>query len=402
MAPPDVEGNFAIMLGLLDKRTTVLRGRVLAAWNAINTLEFVDKKRIGSVGFCYGGIPALGLTRFNVDLTAAVTMFGSLTNYPDPRSNATLITASIQVHHGDIDKYTKNEDVEAFLGEMRARREITRETARQMREERGCGTNARGMHQYEESVIDYTAHPSLDSSGQILEGLLIHDKNYTSNNKAPAIIIFHTILGKGQYEDGIGRYLASLGYVVFVADFYGKGQIPPDVDGKFAKMKGLMEDRTTILRGRILAAWNIINSLDFVDKQRIGSIGFCYGTVSVLDLTRFNVGLTAAVSFFGEYSNYPDTQSNTTHIPTSIQIHHGDWDFWSKNHDVDALLRELRARQTDWWVLRYAEAERGFTIPGSENTGFSNTRFNPIAARRSWGATEIFLAEKLKPNRANN
>ena len=34
-----------------------------------------------------------------------------------------------------------------------------------------------------------------------------------------------------------------LGYVVFVADFYGKGQIPPDVDGKFAKMADLMEDR---------------------------------------------------------------------------------------------------------------------------------------------------------------
>ena len=30
--------------------------------------------------------------------------------------------------------------------------------------------------QYEESVVDYTAHPSLDPSGQILEGLLIHDK----------------------------------------------------------------------------------------------------------------------------------------------------------------------------------------------------------------------------------
>lgn len=36
--------------------------------------------------------------------------------------------------------------------------------------------------QYEESVVDYTAHPSLDPSGQILEGLLIHDRRTRINH----------------------------------------------------------------------------------------------------------------------------------------------------------------------------------------------------------------------------
>ena len=81
-----------------------------------------------------------------------------------------------------------------------------------------------------------------------------------------------------------GRDLARLGYVVFVADTYGKNVSAPDVNGYFGIMGGLLAaryqttkmflsskilSRTTILRGRILAAWNQINSYDFVDKKRV-------------------------------------------------------------------------------------------------------------------------------------
>ena len=63
--------------------------------------------------------------------------------------------------------------------------------------------------------------------------------------------------------------------------------------------------RTTILRNRIMSSWNYVKALPFVDTNRIGSIGFCFGGLCTLDLARFNVGLKAAVSFHGTLTDYP-------------------------------------------------------------------------------------------------
>lgn len=126
---------------------------------------------------------------------------------------------------------------------------------------------------------------------------------------------------------------------------------------------------------------------------------------------------------FGGLANYPDPRSNATHITASIQVHHGDIDKYTRSEDVsieigkyesqldtssssskfqvEVFLEEMRARRADWWLLRYADSEHGFAQPGVESLGIPNARFNPTSARRCWETAEVFLAEKLKPNRLN-
>ncbi|CAO4367920.1 unnamed protein product [Caenorhabditis nigoni] len=231
-----------------------------------------------------------------------------------------------------------------------------------------------------------------DPQNTVLQGFLAYPSFTSPLNKRPAVIVFHAFTGRTDFDNNKARNLAKLGYVAFAADTYGKGKAAPDVPGNFAIMGQLLGNRTTILRNRILANWNYVKALPYVDTNRIGSIGFCFGGLCTLDLARFNVGLKAAVSFHGTLTDYP---GNGTSIDASVQAHHGDEDPHTTNADADAFLVEMRRRDGDWTFTRYAHALHAFTLPGVENWGIPGAAFNPIASNRSWSAMETFLAEKL-------
>ncbi|CAB3403746.1 unnamed protein product [Caenorhabditis bovis] len=237
-----------------------------------------------------------------------------------------------------------------------------------------------------ERVVEYR-----DDTNTVQQGFLAYPYWCTAFRKRPAVIVFHAFTGRTKFDDDKARELARLGYVAFAADTYGKGKAADTVDGNFAIMGAMLQNRTTTLRSRIMSSWNYVNSLKFVDTSRIGSIGFCYGGLCALDLARFNVGLKAAVSFHGTLTDYP---GNGTELTASIQAHHGDEDPHTTNQDAEAFIQEMRRRNGDWTFHRYAHALHAFTLPGVENFGIPGAAYDPIAANRSWSAMEAFLAEK--------
>ncbi|CAD6195324.1 unnamed protein product [Caenorhabditis auriculariae] len=240
-------------------------------------------------------------------------------------------------------------------------------------------------HLLHERTVNYK-----DSNGNQLEGYLAYPLWVTPNRKAPAVIVFHAFLGRTPFEEDRTRQLAKLGYVAFAADTYGKNGAANTTDGNFAIMNALLGNRTTVLRDRILKAWEYVNTLKFVDKTKIGSIGYCFGGLCTLDLARFNVGLKAAVSFHGTLDDYP---GNGTEIDASVQAHHGDIDPFTTNSDQ--FLEEMRRRNGDWVFERYAHAQHAFAMTFIDSLNIPGASFNPIAANRSWTAMEAFLAEKL-------
>lgn len=250
----------------------------------------------------------------------------------------------------------------------------------------GCG-QATFFNPIFEKLVEYK-----DAQNTVQQGFLAYPVTASPFRKLPAVIVFHAFTGRTAFDNGKARDLAKLGYVAFAADTYGKGKAAPDVPGNFAIMGQLLGNRTTILRNRILSSWNYVKSLPFVDNNRIGSIGFCFGGLCALDLARFNVGLKAAVSFHGTLTDYP---GNGTAIDASVQAHHGDEDPHTTNQDAEDFLVEMRRRNGDWDFTRYAHALHAFTLPGVENWGIPGAAFNPIASNRSWSAMEAFLAEKL-------
>ncbi|KAK6052915.1 carboxymethylenebutenolidase, partial [Cooperia oncophora] len=188
------------------------------------------------------------------------------------------------------------------------------------------------------------------------------------------------------------NYFFQLGYVAFASDVYGIGVASNDTNTNFGTMAAMLAQRTTVLQQRIRAAWDLVRQLPFVDNQRIGCIGFCFGGLTCLDLARFDVGLKAAVSFHGTLTNYP---GNNTPIEASIQAHHGDIDPHTTNADAESFKEEMRERNADWFFTSYSNAMHAFTLPGVENWGIPGAAYNEKADKRSWTAMQTFLAEKL-------
>ena len=73
-------------------------------------------RRIGLVGFCFGGLAALQLARSGAPIAAAVSIHGSLATSAPARAGA--VTARILACHGAADPHVPPADVAAFAEEM--------------------------------------------------------------------------------------------------------------------------------------------------------------------------------------------------------------------------------------------------------------------------------------------
>jgi dienelactone hydrolase len=76
----------------------------------------LDTRRIGAIGFCFGGATALELARSGADIAGVVSFHGSLgTSLP---AKAGVIKTSLLVLNGADDKNTSAEDIATFQKEM--------------------------------------------------------------------------------------------------------------------------------------------------------------------------------------------------------------------------------------------------------------------------------------------
>src|SRR5690606_30033174 len=77
--------------------------------------------------------------------------------------------------------------------------------------------------------------------------------------RSPAVLIAHAWGGQSDFERGKAEKLASMGYVGFAIDLYGKGKRGGTMEQNAALMQPFVDDRA-LLRRRILAAWSAARS----------------------------------------------------------------------------------------------------------------------------------------------
>jgi dienelactone hydrolase len=102
-------GDPAAMRARINKALEVLKAQAGKAP--------LDLKRIGAIGFCFGGANVLELARGGADIAGVVTFHGSLKKVsPEPSKP---ITAKILALHGADDPYVPADQVAGFEQEMR-------------------------------------------------------------------------------------------------------------------------------------------------------------------------------------------------------------------------------------------------------------------------------------------
>lgn len=223
----------------------------------------------------------------------------------------------------------------------------------------------------------------------LLEGYCAFDDSGPA--KKPAVLIAHDWTGHSDFVCQKAERLAELGYVGFALDMYGKGKFGRDNQEKMALMQPLIEDREK-LRQRVLAAFDAVKKIDYVNTAKIGAIGYCFGGLCVLDLARCDVDVRGVVSFHGNLS----APSNSTPKPTRTKmlVLHGHDDPMVPPAQVTAFENEMTAVQADWQVHIYSNTKHAFTNPEANDPDFG-TVYSSLADKRSWIAMQSFFEEVL-------
>ena len=217
-----------------------------------------------------------------------------------------------------------------------------------------------------------------------LQGYLAYDDS--NQDKRPGIIVVHEWWGLNDYAKNRAEELASLGYVAFAADMYGKGVLAktPDEAGKLA---GGIRGNPGLMRRRANASLDILKKNKFVNADNIAAIGYCFGGSVVLELAKSGADIDGVVSFHGGFS--PQTNSEELKdIKSNVLILHGAQD---RIDNVLSFTKALENANKDWQLVVYSGAVHTFTNPAAGNDPSKGSAYNETAAKRSWEEMQIFF-----------
>ena len=212
----------------------------------------------------------------------------------------------------------------------------------------------------------------------------------------PAVLVAHAWRGQDDFARGKAEALAKLGYIGFAADLYGNGKSVKSDDEAAALMKPLFINRK-LLRGRIAAAYKTVLQQANVDKERIGAIGFCFGGLTVLELSRSGEHLKGVVSFHGLLGDRLGEIKADSIAPASKRsgaflILHGYKDPLVSLDDIVNMQKELSQAKLDWQMHIYGDAVHAFTNPVAQEAE-SGMLYNAKAEHRSWQSMKNFFEE---------
>lgn len=229
----------------------------------------------------------------------------------------------------------------------------------------------------------YTQEIEYKDQDSVLEAFIAYQKE-----KAPLILIFHPWRGRDDFVIEKAKELASLGYIGCALDIYGKHVLGKSNEENQKLMMPFIENRA-YLRDRILSGYEMAKKLPYVDPNKIGAIGFCFGGLCALDLARAGVDIKAVVSFHG-LLNRPNIEERK--IQAKVLVLHGKQDPMVSDTDLLEFEQEMSEKKVDWQVHIYGNAMHAFTHPMANDPALG-TVYNQQAAQRSLQAMKCFFKE---------
>lgn len=222
---------------------------------------------------------------------------------------------------------------------------------------------------------------SYQDGTQKLNGLV------TSNagKKLPGVIILPAWKGIDEEAKTAATELEKQGYIAFIADIYGEGNIPSD-NASAMKNSGYYKENYEAYQKRILLALEQLKKKGAV-ADKIAVIGYCFGGTGALESARGSLPVAGVVSIHGSLAKDPKRANGP--IATKILVEHPADDQSVSKEDYDNLIKEMNAGNADWQIITYAHSKHTFTDPKSAD-------YNEVMAKRAWNHTLMFLKEILK------
>ena len=209
----------------------------------------------------------------------------------------------------------------------------------------------------------------------------------TSNagKKLPGVLILPAWKGIDNEAKNAATELQKQGYIAFVADIYGEGNIPAD-NAAAAKIAGSYKQNYKAYQQRISVALEELKKQG-ANPEKIAVIGYCFGGTGALETARAGFPVSGVVSIHGGLAKGNDRLN--VPIKTKVLVEHPAEDESVKPEDLTNLMAELKTGKTDFQIITYANSKHTFTNPESPD-------YNEVMAKRAWNHTLTFLKEILK------
>lgn len=209
----------------------------------------------------------------------------------------------------------------------------------------------------------------------------------TSNagKKLPGVLILPAWKGIDDEAKTAAVELEKQGYIAFIADIYGEGNIPADNDAA-AKTSGYYKKNYEAYQKRISLALEQLKKNGAV-PNKIAVIGYCFGGTGALESARGNLPVAGVVSIHGSIGK--DQTRKNGPISTKILVENPADDRGVTPEDYNNLIKEMNEGNADWQIITYAHSKHTFTDPKSPD-------YNEVMAKRAWNHTLMFLKEILK------
>lgn len=215
----------------------------------------------------------------------------------------------------------------------------------------------------------------------------------------PVLLLLQEAFGVNDFIQEVCQRFAKKGYVVVSPDmYYRSGHWQTFNYGDFPatlKARELLSEKKIV--GDIQAVLNFVASLDNVDVNRIGVLGYCMGgTISYLTGCYFSDRIKAAAVYYGGGLTqaspiYPvPLIEKTQQFKVPMIGFFGGEDKSIPISVVQQLEEALQSAKVQHEIYFYPSAHHGF---------FCNDRshYNPEAAQDAWHRTLVFFNENLSP-----
>ena len=216
---------------------------------------------------------------------------------------------------------------------------------------------------------------------QKLNGLVT--KN--AGKKLPGVLILPAWKGIDEEAKDAALALEKQGYIAFVADIYGEGNIPAD-NAAAGKAAGAFRKDFALYQRRISLALDELKKQG-ADVSRLAVIGYCFGGTGALETARANFPVKGVVSIHGGLGK--DSTRANGQLNTKILVENPAEDRGVTPEVLAALVKEMNEGKADWQLITYAYSKHTFTDPKSPD-------YNEIMAKRAWDHTLMFLKEVTK------
>ncbi|WP_312899976.1 dienelactone hydrolase family protein [Chryseobacterium taichungense] len=209
----------------------------------------------------------------------------------------------------------------------------------------------------------------------------------TSNagKKLPGVLILPAWKGIDDEAKTTAKELEKQGYIAFVADIYGEGNIPTD-NASAAKTAGFYKKDYEAYQKRISLALEQLKK-NGATPDKIAVIGYCFGGTGALESARGSLPVVGVVSIHGSIGK--DQSRKNGPISTKILVENPADDQGVTPEDYNNLVKEMNEGNADWQIITYSHSKHTFTDPKSPD-------YNPVMAKRAWNHTLMFLKEILK------